>query len=136
MLAALLVVVVAAALAFVHLPQDVTNAPIDRASPTPLVAGEPLIAPPGWTTVQIQDYGDVKRLYGESGLVRQWMTATAGDARFDKLSRPRTVVVDSLVSHRPFSFSVYPSLVLYGLTSARFSSSSSTRRIVVTLGPS
>lgn len=116
-----LVIAVGVALALVHIPTDPTTAPIDRPSPGPLVAGEPLIAPPGWATVQIQDYRDVERLYGDSLLVRQWMTATAPDPRFDKLSRPRTLVVDSLVSHRPFSFGVYPARVLYGLTGARFS---------------
>jgi hypothetical protein len=71
--------------------------------------------------VRRRDYRDVKRLYGDAVLVRQWMTATSGDPRFDKLSRPRTVVVDSLVSERPFSFDVYPGRVLYGLTAARLS---------------
>jgi hypothetical protein len=119
-----LIIAVAAALALVHLPTDVSTAPLDSASPRPVSAGEPLVAPPGWATVQIQDYRDVKRLYGgDSVLVRQWMTASAPDPRFDKLSRPRTLVVDSLVSHRPFSFGVYPGRVLYGLTAARFSAS-------------
>jgi hypothetical protein len=49
------------------------------------------------------------------------MTALGGDARFDKLSHPRTVVVDSLLTERPFSLGVYPGRVLYGLTGARFS---------------
>jgi hypothetical protein len=119
-----LVVGVAAVLTLVHLPTGVSTAPIDRASPRPLSAGEPLIAPPGWSTVQIQDYRDVKRLYGgDSVLVRQSMTAVAGDPRFDKFSRPRTLVVDSLVTHRPLSLEVYPARVLYGLTGARFSAS-------------
>jgi hypothetical protein len=64
----------------------------------------------------------MKRLYGDKAvLVRQWMTSLAADPRFDKLARPRTVVVDSLVTERPFSFGVYPDRVLYGLTSARIS---------------
>jgi hypothetical protein len=72
--------------------------------------------------VQRRNYDDVKRLYGDNAvLVRQWMTELTGDRRFDKLSRPRTVVVDSLVSRRPFTFGVYPARVLYGLTFARFS---------------
>jgi hypothetical protein len=40
-------------------------------------------------------------------------------------------VVDSLVSHRPFSFGVYPARVLYGLTGARFSAP---RRIDLGMG--
>lgn len=117
-----LVVGVAVALALVHIPTNISTAPIDRTSPQPLSAGEPLIAPPGWSTVQIQDFHNVKRLYGSDAvLVRQWMTATTGDPRFDKLAKPRTLVVDSLVSHRPFTFAEYPDRVLYGLTGARFS---------------
>lgn len=117
-----LVVAVAVALAFVQLPANVSTAPIERASPHELVAGQRLFAPPGWATVRTQDYRDVKRLHGEgSVLVRQWMTALGGDPRFDKFSRPRTVVVDSLVSRRPFSLGVYPGRVLYGLTGARLS---------------
>jgi hypothetical protein len=117
-----LVVAIAVALAFVHLPANVSTAPIDRASPFPLSAGKPLVTPPGWTTVRTQEYRDTGRLYGDGALlVRQWMTASTGDPRFDKFARPRTVVVDSLVSRRPFSFGVYPARVLYGLTGSRFS---------------
>jgi hypothetical protein len=117
-----LVVAVAVALTFFPLPANVSTAPIDRASPFPLSAGKPLVTPPGWTTVRTQEYRDTKRLYGDGSLlVRQWMTASTGDPRFDKSSRPRTVVVDSLVSRRPFSFGVYPGRVLYGLTGSRFS---------------
>ena len=118
----LMVVVVGVALAFVHLPTEVSAAPIDRPGPGRLSAGQPLVAPAGWTTVQTQNDSDVKRLYGDNAvLVRQTMTASTGDPRFDKFSRPRTLVVDSLVSQRPFSFGVYPGRVLYGLTGARFS---------------
>jgi hypothetical protein len=49
------------------------------------------------------------------------MTADVGDPRFDKFARPRTVMVDNIVSQRPFSFEVYPARVIYGLTEARFS---------------
>ncbi|MGX9789949.1 hypothetical protein [Mycobacterium sp. MMS18-G62] len=117
-----LVIAIAIPLAFVHLPKDVTTAPITRSAPAQLSPGQPLVAPPGWSTVQRQNYRDMKRLYGDKAvLVRQWMTALNADARFDKLARARTVVVDSLVSERPFSFEVYPDRVLYGLTSARIS---------------
>jgi hypothetical protein len=117
-----LVIAVAVALAFVQLPTQVGTAPIVRASPDQLEAGQPLVTPPGWATVKTQIYRDMKRLYGnKSVLVRQWMSSLTGDPRFDKFSRPRTVVVDSLVTERPFSLVVYPSRVLYGLTGARFS---------------
>ena len=117
-----LVVAVAVVLTFFPLPAGVSTAPIDRASPHPLAAGMPLVTPPGWATVETQLYPDMKRLYGEgSVLTRQRMTSLSGDPRFDKFSRPRTLVVDSLVSRRPFSFGVYPGRVLYGLTGTRFS---------------
>lgn len=117
-----LVVAVALALTLVRLPTDVSTAPIDRASPYQLSAGRPLLTPPGWSTVRTQDYRETKRLYGDGSLlVRQWMTALTGDPRFDKFARPRTLVVDSLVSRRPHSFGVFPGRVLYGLTDARFS---------------
>ena len=34
---------------------------------------------------------------------------------------PRTVMVDSITSHRPFSFNVYPARVLYDVTDSRLS---------------
>jgi hypothetical protein len=117
-----LVLAVAIPLAFVHLPAEVNTAPIVRSAPAQLSPGQPLVAPPGWTTVQRRNYRDMKRLYGgKAVLVRQWMTSLNADSRFDKLARPRTVVVDSLISERPFSFGVYPDRVLYGLTAARIS---------------
>jgi hypothetical protein len=117
-----LVIAIAVPLAFVHLPTEVSTAPISRTSPVLPSPGQPLVAPPGWATVKRENYRDVKRLYGDDAvLVRQWMTPLTGDPRFDKFARPRTIVVDSLVSERPFSFGVYPGRVLYGLTGARFS---------------
>jgi len=117
-----LVIAVAVALTFFPLPANASTTPIERASPYQLSAGRPLVTPAGWATVETQEYPGMKRLYGDGSLlVRQWMTASTGDPRFDKFSRPRTVVVDSLVSRRPFSFGVYPPRVLYGLTGARFS---------------
>jgi hypothetical protein len=117
-----LVIVAAVALTFINLPAEVSTAPVERTSPDRLSGGRPLVAPPGWVTVDRHDYRDVKRLYGDDAvLVRQRMTALNGDPRFDKLSRPRTLVVDSLVTERPFSLGVYPGRVLYGLTGARFS---------------
>lgn len=116
------VVAVAVALTFIHLPTNVSTAPIDRASPYRLSEGKPLLTPPGWVTVETQEYPGMKRMYGDgSVLVRQRMTALSGDPRFDKFSRPRTLVVDSLVSSHPFSFSVFPGRVLYSLTGARLS---------------
>ena len=118
-----LVIGVALVVAMLPLPTATSTAPVDRASPGPLEPGQPLIEPPGWSTEDRRDFDDVNRLYGAgSVLVRQKIVANAGSFRWDKMSRPRTLVVDSLTSERPFSFGVYPGRVLYGLTGARFSS--------------
>lgn len=118
-----LVVAAAVVLALCNLPTETSTAPISRPSPERLVQGRPLDAPAGWSVTEQQDYPQVRRLYGDGAvLVRQYMLADSGNPRWDKLSRPRTIVVDSIVSRRPFSFGTYPSRVLYGLTSARISS--------------
>ncbi|MEV3901600.1 hypothetical protein AB0K11_04680 [Mycobacterium sp. NPDC050551] len=117
-----LVIVVALVLSTFHLPAVTTTAPISRSTPGFLEPGQPLAAPTGWSTTAVQTYEQVERLYGDDAvLVRQTMTADVGNIRWDKASRPRTVVVDSIVSERPFSFGVYPGRVLYGLTAARLS---------------
>ena len=117
-----MIVGVAIVLAALPLPTDRTSATIASASPERLSPGMPLVAPPGWSTQGRQNFRDVHRLYGgQAILVRQMMVADTGSVRYDKLSRPRTLVVDSLISKRPFSFLVYPGRVLYGLTGARFS---------------
>lgn len=117
-----LVAAVAVVLSLFPLPAVVTTAPISRTAPGPLSPGRPLISPPGWTTTDRQNYRDVYRLYGDDAvLVRQRITAETGNPAWDKFARPRTVVVDSVVSRRPFSFDVYLGRVLYGLTSARVS---------------
>ena len=117
-----LVVVAAIALSLCSLPTQTTTAPISRPSPDRLVQGRPLDAPIGWTVTEQREYPQVARLYGDGAvLVRQYMLPDSGNPRWDKLSRPRTVVVDSIVSRRPFSFGTYPGRVVYGLTSARIS---------------
>ena len=117
-----LVVGVAIVLATLPLPTETTTAAITTSSPASLRAGQQLIAPPNWSTTGREDFHDVNRLYGTKAvLVRQKMVAETGSFRWDKFSRPRTLVVDSLISERPFSFGVYPGRVLYGLTGARFS---------------
>ncbi|MGW0161117.1 hypothetical protein ACWDUN_17580 [Mycobacterium sp. NPDC003323] len=117
-----LVVVAAIALSLCPLPTETTTAPISRPAPADLVQGRPLLAPIGWTVIEQREYPQARRLYGDGAvLVRQYMLADSGNPAWDKLSRPRTVVVDSLVSKRPFSFGTYPARVFYGLTSARIS---------------
>lgn len=117
-----LVFVVTIVLALCSLPTQTSTAPISRPSPDRLTFGRPLDAPIGWTVTEQREYPQVHRLYGDGAvLIRQYMLAASGNPDWDKLSRPRTIVVDSIVSRRPFSFGVYPSRVLYGLTDARIS---------------
>ncbi|ODR27650.1 hypothetical protein [Mycolicibacterium porcinum] len=117
-----LVVAVALALSACALPTQVTTAPISRLAPGALTPGRPLVSPPGWSTFRQEDYPKVHRLYGDDAiLVRQYLRADSGNLRWDKLGKPRTVVMDSIVSRRPFTFGVYPARVVYGLTSARLS---------------
>ncbi len=117
-----LVVVTAVALTLCHLPSGTSTSPVSVAAPDRLEPGQGLVAPYGWTVTEQREFADVDRLYGDGArLVRQYVVANAGTARWDKLSRPRTLVVDSTVTRRPFSLDVYPGRVLYGLTSARIS---------------
>ncbi|CAN5737341.1 hypothetical protein BH10ACT9_BH10ACT9_23900 [soil metagenome] len=117
-----LVVGVALVLSFIHLPGQADASVVQRAAPGALVFGQPVVAPRGWDTVARRNYRDVARFYSnDSVLVRQQMTAEEGDPRFDKLSRPRTVMVDSIVSQRPFTFDLYPSRMVYDMTGARIS---------------
>jgi hypothetical protein len=117
-----MVVAVAIGLALVHLPPQADTTVITRAAPGPLTFGQPLVAPQGWQTTGRTNFRQAHRFYGDNAvLVRQQMTADVGDPRFDKFARPRRVMVDNIVSQRPFSFDVYPGRVIYGLTEARFS---------------
>lgn len=82
----------------------------------------PLTAPAGWRVTSTGDYPWVRRLHGPiATLTRQRMVAEVGNPKWDKLSRPRTVVVDNVITDRPFSFNVYPAKVLYDITATRLS---------------
>ncbi|MGE2728553.1 hypothetical protein ACQI4F_03675 [Mycolicibacterium vaccae] len=117
-----LVFVVALSLSIIPLPAS-PNAPISALPSTiALTPGQVVIPPKGWSTHGDIERHPVNRLYGpEAVLVRQYITAGIGNSRWDKFARPRTVVVDSIVSQRPHAFGTFPSRVLYGLTSARIS---------------
>jgi hypothetical protein len=120
--AVILVVTVMVFLVLMPLPPHATATIVSRTAPSGLVTGRPLMTPPGWHTTNVRDDAWVHRFYGDdSVLVRQQMTADVGDARFDKFGRPRTLVVYSLVSRRPFAFDVYPPRVLDGFDDARMS---------------
>ncbi|HEY9266577.1 MAG TPA: hypothetical protein VIQ11_18430 [Mycobacterium sp.] len=117
-----LVTAAALALSLFPLPVSPISGISSRPSQHPLANGVPLVAPPGWTTTGEVTRIPVNRLYGADALlVRQRMTADTGNPRWDKLGRPRTVVVDSTVSDESFALVMYPGRVLYGLTSARIS---------------
>ncbi len=117
-----LVVTVAVALSMFPLPSTPNTIIFARPSEYPLSLGMPLAAPSGWTTSGQITRIPVSRLYGPKAvLVRQQVTADVGNPRWDKTARPRTVVVDSTVSERPFLLGMYPARVLYGLTAARIS---------------
>ena len=105
------------------LPTQTSSAPIgQQAQPGPVgFKPSPLDAPTGWTTVAEQrNYAEVQRLYGDGACTGPPVhdCADSGMRDWDKLSRPRTIVVDSIVTRRPFSFGIYPARVVYGLTSA------------------
>lgn len=117
-----LVVGVTLLVAFIPLPVGATATQLTRSAPGPLVSDRPLVVPPGWTQTGETRYEGMARFYAENAvLLRQRMTAEAADPRFDKLGRPRTVVVDNMVSPRPFTFDVYPGRVIYNMTGARLS---------------
>jgi hypothetical protein len=118
-----LVVAVAVVLAMIPLPKQQSTMVISRNAPHDLVPGLALAAPPGWVATKVEtNFEDIRRYYGDDAvLVRQRMTALSGDARFDKFARPRTLMVDSIVSELPFSFDAYPEVVRYDTTGARLS---------------
>lgn len=114
-----LVLAVAVALSLVKLPGP-TNPPTTWISS--MTFGRPLDAPVGWHITEHTEYDWVRRLYGrDSTLLRQTMVADTGNPKWDKFARPRTVIVDSTTTWRPFSFNVYPSNVLYDVASSRLS---------------
>lgn len=114
-----LVLVVAVLLAMVKLP-ILPTPPTQHFAGLPLSG--PLNPPAGWHVTETEDYPWVKRLYGRiSYLTRQRMVADVGNPQWDKLSRPRTVMVDNVVTDRPMSFSVYPAKVLYDVSATRLS---------------
>ncbi|WP_020108704.1 hypothetical protein [Nocardia sp. 348MFTsu5.1] len=118
-LAGALVLVFAVLLALISPPTS-SAPPVYREDA--LEFGTPLIAPTGWQTTDTSEFDFVKRFFGrDSTLIRQYMTAEEGNPAWDKLSRPRTVVVDSVTSPSPVSFTVYPDSVIYDMKAVRTS---------------
>lgn len=84
--------------------------------------GRSLAAPSGWHQTEEIDYPWVRRIYGhDATLIRQRFVADAGNPLWDKHAQPRTVMVDSTSTWRPFSLQVYPTTVLYDESSSRIS---------------
>ena len=82
----------------------------------------PLNIPADWKSGATIEYPFARRLFGpEADMFRQTITQRAGDLKWDKLSRPRTVEVDSVTTHRPNSFAVYRNNVVYDLSATRSS---------------
>lgn len=79
--------------------------------------------PAGWTTVAEAEYPWVDRLFGDGAtLFRQQVVAETGNPLWDKQSRPRTVIVDTTTTWHTRTLEVYPAAVLYGISTARWSS--------------
>lgn len=119
LLAVSMVTAFAVALSLISLPRS-TAPPVLRDNA--LEFGTPLITPAGWQTTSVTEFDFVKRFFGRtSTLIRQRMLAEEGNPAWDKLSRPRTVIVDSVTTIRPVTFSVYPDNVIYDMTATRTS---------------
>ena len=87
-----------------------------------LTFGRPLAPPVGWHQTEQTEFTWAKRIYGHNAtLIRQRFVADSGDLRWDKRAAPRTVVVDTTSTWRPFSLRVYPAEVLYDKSDSRIS---------------
>jgi hypothetical protein len=113
-----LVLAAAVAIVLVPLPD-----PAARVTPVPgMVFGRPLASPAGWHQVEQSNYPWVRRVYGrDADLIRQRFVADTGNPKWDKFSRPRTVVVDSTSTWLPFALKTYPVTVLYDDSHSRIS---------------
>ncbi|MGE2718283.1 hypothetical protein [Mycolicibacterium celeriflavum] len=82
----------------------------------------PLRPPSGFHVTETESYPWVRRLHGRLAVMtRQRMVADVGNPDWDKEAKPRTVMVDTIITDRPFSFEVYPAKVLYDATATRYS---------------
>jgi len=112
------VLVVGTVLSSINIPQPAAPPPLENG----MTFGRALAAPDGWHMTKEAEYSWVRRLHGKDAtLIRQWFVADAGDPRFDKFARPRTIVVDSTSTWRPISLEVFPATVLYDEFSSRIS---------------
>lgn len=113
------VLIVAAGLSLAPVPTEGPNphTPLDD-----VTFDKPLAAPDGWHLTDTQEFPWVKKVYGEGAvLVRQKFVADTGNPLWDKFSRPRAVMVDSVTTTRSFAFTTYPPRVLYRVAQIRLS---------------
>ena len=82
----------------------------------------PLIVPPTWVQTASANYTWTSRLYGRrSHLMRQELRQVQGNPEWDKFSRPRKVMADSIYTRYPLSLDVYRIIFVYDLVGDRFS---------------
>jgi len=113
-----LVFAVAVALSLVDLPKP----GIPPTWVTGMTFGQPLTAPSGWRAVEETRYPWVRRFHGQrANLIRQRVVADTADRRWDKLGRPRTIMVDTTSTWRPISLEVFPATIPYDESSSRIS---------------
>ncbi|HET8994390.1 MAG TPA: archaeosortase/exosortase family protein [Rhodococcus sp. (in: high G+C Gram-positive bacteria)] len=120
--AALYIVPVSLALAFVPLP-DQGLTPV---SPGPPPSGTITQAVPrGWNQINSVDYDWPRSYFGNTALLRR-QTIRADDSRadWDALLRPRTVALQTLQVRRSGVLEVYPTQTMYNIGSARVSAKS------------
>ena len=112
------VLVIGTVLSFINMPTPTAPPPLEKE----MTFGRPLAAPAGWHVTSETGYSWVRRIHGKDAtLIRQQFVADAGDPRWDKFARPRTVVVDATSTWRPISLQEFPSTVLYDESSSRIS---------------
>lgn len=100
--------------------------PVYNLSAGPLIHGfdtrDEVPIPAGWRLESAETYGWVSRLYGpRASLTRDYLVQNAGSPLWDNESRPRRIVVDSIVTDRPGSLAVYPPSFVYRTSKFRTS---------------
>ncbi|HNM83720.1 MAG TPA: hypothetical protein PKI77_04275 [Mycobacterium sp.] len=116
------VFVVALGLSFVRLPTvgfaPTAYVPAMRYQ----VPADPLLPAAGWQIHDTRVYPWVSSMFGDDAtLVRQKVVADVGDGKYDKFARPRTLMVDTLTTYRPFSLNVFPARMIYHVENIRLS---------------
>ena len=113
----------AAALAAFAVVVHLNGSPLAPVDTGPTIPGlrllPPLTLPAGWhETSQTEVRSD--HLYGVgSTAMRQAIRQDTGSPRYDKSSRPREVMVDTLVTRTPLTLDVYPTFVNYDIDDDR-----------------